>query len=183
MPPKTKPVASKKPAKKPAKRPAKKPKPRAPITRNTNSVRVHIINGGDPAPPPYTGPDRGSFVFNPVFDMDSQKAQMLPPMNSSVALAASPVNRVTEMQTQAGDGLFDRFVASANPSMGTGTGLGAPSPFSRMEVGESSQQAYDNMSRKKLIHITLNLGKERKKVNKANKLQLAKDVKEAMRKR
>jgi hypothetical protein len=38
------------------------------------------------------------------------------------------------------------------------------------------------MTRKDLIHIALNLGMERKKVNKANKLQLAKDIKEAMRK-
>ncbi len=59
--------------------------------------------------------------------------------------------------------------------MGTGTGF---------EAGESSQQAYDNMSCKDLMHIALNLGMERKKVNKANKLQLAKDIiKEAMQKR
>ena len=47
MPPKKKAVAAKKPAKRPAKKLAKKPKPRAPINRNTNTVRVHIINGGD----------------------------------------------------------------------------------------------------------------------------------------
>jgi hypothetical protein len=89
------------------------------------------------------------------------------------------------MQTQTGDGIFDRFTAGVNASVGTGTGLVVPPPFdgSRTEVGESSQQAYDNMSRKDLIHIALNLGMERKKVNKANKLQLAKDIKEAMRKR
>ena len=48
MPPKKKPTASKKPAKKDAKRLVKKPKPkpRAPINRNSNSVRDHIINGG-----------------------------------------------------------------------------------------------------------------------------------------
>jgi len=136
MPPKKKPVAAKKPAKKHAKKPAEKPKPRAPINRNTNSVRVHIISGGEPAPPPYTGPARESFVFNPVFDMGGPKAQMLPPMNSGEAILASPVRRVSKMQTQAGDGIFDRFVASANPSMGTGTGF---------EVGESSQQAYETM--------------------------------------
>ncbi len=173
MPPRKKPVAAKKPEKKTAKKPAKKPKPRAPINRNTNSVRAHIINGGEPAPPPYSGPDRGSFAFNPVFDIGGPKAPMSPPMNFGVALAASPVNRVAEMQTQTGDGIFDRFVASANPSMGIGTGF---------EVGESSQQAYDSMTRKDLIHIALNLGMERKKVNKANKLQLAKDIKEAVRK-
>jgi hypothetical protein len=78
------------------------------------------------------------------------------------------------MQTQTGDGIFDRFAAGVNASMGTG---------SSFEVGESSQQAYDNMSRKDLIHIALNLGMERKKVNKANKLQFAKDIREAMRKR
>ncbi len=138
-------MVAKKP--KPAKKPAKKPKSRATVNCNTNSVRVHIINGGEPAPPPYTWPDRGSFAFNPVFDMGGPKAPMLPPMISAVALAASPVNRVTEMQTQAGDGIFDRFVASANPSMGTGT----------FEVAESSSRR-DNAMLNELRQIAMNLG-------------------------
>ena len=43
-----------------------------PTNRNTNSVRVHIINGGvdsGTTPPPYAGPNRGYFAFNPVFDI------------------------------------------------------------------------------------------------------------------
>jgi hypothetical protein len=94
-------------------------------------------------------------------------------MYSGVALAASPVNRVTEMHTQTGDVIFDRSAAGVNASVGTGTGF---------KVGESSQQAYDSISCKDLINIALNLGMKRKKGNKADKLQLAKDIKEAMRK-
>ena len=170
MPPKKKLVAAKKPpAKKPAKKPSKKPKHRAPVNRNTNSVRVHIINGGETAPPPYSGPDRGSFAFNPVFDMGGTKAPMLPPMNSGVALSASPVNRVAEMQTQTGDGgIFDRFAAGVNPSMGTGT----------FEAGESSQQIYDDMNMNQLKDIASRMGL---KIKKKSKIQLAKDIKEAMR--
>ena len=55
--------------------------------------------------------------------MGGPKAQILPPMNTGEAASASPVNRVTEMQTQTGDDIFYRFVASADPSMGTGTGF------------------------------------------------------------
>ncbi len=57
--------------------------------------------------------------------------------------------------------------------MGIGTGF---------EVGESSQPDYNKMTRKELTHLALNLGMERKKVNKANKLHLAKNIKEEMRK-
>jgi hypothetical protein len=46
-------------------------KPRIPTNRNTNSVRVHIFSGYDDGstPPPYEGPDRSYFAFNPVFDI------------------------------------------------------------------------------------------------------------------
>lgn len=112
-----KPQAKKPPASKPSKKaPAKKP--RAPTNRNTNSVRVHIINssGGDSAPPPYAGPDRSSFVFNPVFDMGRPMAERMPPMNY-----AGPLSEPTASRVQAG--------AVNNPSMSTGSGF---------EVGESS---------------------------------------------
>jgi hypothetical protein len=139
-------------AKKSKKAPAKKP--RAPANRNTNSVRVHIINssGGDSAPPPYSGPDRSYFAFNPVFDMGGPKAQMLPPMNSGVPISDSPVRRVSEIQTQAGDGIFDRFVAGANPSISTGSGF---------DVGESSRGARKSKNkenREKMIAEAMNLG-------------------------
>ena len=76
------PVNPKKPKQKPkakVKTPKKKPsthKEMPPINRNTNSVRVHIINGsvGGSAPPPYAGSDRSYFAFNPVFDIGLQKA-------------------------------------------------------------------------------------------------------------
>ncbi len=112
----------------------KKHKPRAHVNYNTNSVLVHIINGSEPAPPPYTGPDRSSFALKPVFDMGVSKSQMSPPMNSGETLSASPVYHVAEMQTQIGDGIFDRFAAGVNPSMSIGIGF---------EVGESSQHSYD----------------------------------------
>ncbi len=146
----------KNPAKKP---PARKPsktakKPRTPTNRNTNSVRVHIINssGGDSAPPPYSGPDRSYFAFNPVFDMGGPKAPMLPPINSGVPISESPVRRVSEIQTQAGDGIFDRFVAGTNPSISTGSGF---------DVGESSRGARKSKNkenRNKMITEAMNLG-------------------------
>jgi hypothetical protein len=79
--------------------------------------------------------------------MGGPKAPMLPPMNTGVAISASPVNRVAEMQTQTGDGIFDRFAAGVNPSMGTGT----------FEVGESSSRR-DNAMLNELRQIAMNLG-------------------------
>jgi hypothetical protein len=155
-----KPQAKKPPARKPSKKaPAKKP--RTPTNRNNNSVRVHIINssGGESAPPPYSGPDRSSFAFNPVFDMGGPKAQMLPPMNSGVPISESPVKRVSEIQTQAGDGIFDRFVAGTNPSMSTGSGF---------EVGESSRgtevvDPFDSLTLKELQDLAAKMGVRYKK--------------------
>jgi hypothetical protein len=53
------------------------------------------------------------------------------------------------MQTQTSDGIFDRFAASVNPSVGTGTGF---------KIGESSQEAYDNMKLNQLKDIVVELG-------------------------
>ncbi len=127
------------PKKPPAKKHSKKApakKPRTPTNRNTNSVRVHIINSscGDSAPPPYSRPDKSSFVFNPVFDIGGPKAQMLPPMNTRLPLSEAPVKRVREIQTKAGGGVFDRFVAGTNPSMSARSGF---------KVGESSRGQVD----------------------------------------
>jgi len=171
MPPRKKPMAAKKPAKKPTKRPAQKPKPRAPMNRNINSLRVHIINGGEPTPPPYAGPDRGSFAFNPVFNMGGPKAQMLPRMNSGVTISASPANRVAEMQTQASDGIFNRFAAGVNPSMGTGT----------FEAGESSSRR-DNAILNELRQIAINLGMPHKTVAKNGVGKLRKFIAKERRK-
>ena len=91
-------------------------------------------------------------AFNHVFDMGGPKAQMLPPMNSGVALSASPVNRVaaTPPRTQAGDGIFDRFAAGVNSSMGTGT----------FEVGELSRgpKKVTNNDRTKMIDTAMSIG-------------------------
>ena len=99
---------------------------------------------------------------------------MLPPMNSGETISASSVNWVVTLQTQAGDGIFDHFSADINLTMGIS---------SIFEVGKSSPHFYDDMSRKDLIHIALNLGMDHKKVKKSNKLQLAKDIKATMQKR
>jgi hypothetical protein len=78
-----------------------------PTNRNTNSVRVHIINGGvdGGSAPKYTGPDRGTFAFNPVFDMGFQKALDSPKVSISKPLDVTPLKRVNEIQTQTGIGL------------------------------------------------------------------------------
>lgn len=88
-----------KPKAKPKKAPAK-PKARArrqaPVNRNTNSVRVNVVNrvgGGGAAAPAYTGPDRGYFAFNPVFDAGGAKQPALPPMNTGIPTGAGPVSR------------------------------------------------------------------------------------------
>jgi hypothetical protein len=59
---------------------------------------------------------------------------------------------VSEIQTQAGDGIFDRFVAGANPSISTGSGF---------DVGESSRGARKSKNkenREKMIAEAMNLG-------------------------
>jgi hypothetical protein len=72
-----------KPKAKSSKKKSKQSRP--PVNRNTNSVRVHIINGdvdGGSAPPPYAGLDRSYFAFNPVFEIGLQKGSNQPPMNT-----------------------------------------------------------------------------------------------------
>ena len=117
--PKTK-LTKKPPSKKPA-----KPKRRARPT-NQNTVRVHVVNtvGGESAPPPYTGPDRGYFAFNPVFDMGTPKQAMPPPMNAGKSIASGPVKRVSEMSAQTEvqpEGIFDRFLGDQNPTVSLGS--------------------------------------------------------------
>jgi hypothetical protein len=103
------PVNPKKTKKPKAKTPKKKTtttRPRIPTNRNTNSVRVHIINGGidGGSTPKYTGPDRGTFAFNHVFDMGFQKALDSPKVSISKPLDVTPLKRVNEIQTQTGFG-------------------------------------------------------------------------------
>jgi hypothetical protein len=84
--------------------------------------------------------------------MGGPKAPMVPPMNSGVALSASPVNCVaaTPPRTQAGDGIFDRFAAGVNAFMGTGT----------FEVGESSRgsKKVTNKARTKMFDTAMGIG-------------------------
>jgi hypothetical protein len=103
--------------------------------------------------------------------MGGPKAQMLPPMNSGVALSASPVNRVAEMQTQTGDDIFDRFAAGVNPSMGTGT----------FEVVECSSRR-DNAMLNELNQIAINLGMPHKTVAKSGVDKLRKFIAKERRK-
>ena len=128
-----------KPTKKPsAKKPAKAKRRTRPT--NNNTVRVHVVNsiGGETAPPPYTGPDRGYFAFNPVFDVGTPKQAMPPPMNAGLSIASGPVRRVTEAgaQTENG-GIYDRFVESQNPTVSTGTGVPLGAPGASMAPGVS----------------------------------------------
>ena len=105
-----------------------KSKPKKPVKRratrvtNQNTVRVHVINsvGGDSAPPPpYSGPDRGYFAFNPVFDLGGPKQNIDPPMNTGPSISSAPVKRPTEMSTQTQpEGIFEDFVSRTNPSVG-----------------------------------------------------------------
>jgi len=111
-------------------------KERAPINRNTNSVRVHIINGGidgGSAPPPYAGPNRSYFAFTPVFDMGLQKASNQPPMNTGDHVSAGHIKPAAEIPTQVASdrGLFDTFLSITNSSMSMGSGL---------EIGQSSRE-------------------------------------------
>jgi hypothetical protein len=174
------PVNPKKTKKPKAKTPKKKTKqPRPPINRNTNSVRVHIINGSDGglAPPPYAGPDRSYFAFNPVFDMGLQKTSNQPPMNTGDPVSAGPIKRVAEIPTQAGNGgLFDTSLSRTNSSMSIGSGL---------EIGQSSTEMQTDpelrdMEIGKLKNMALKLGMDRQKVKKASKIQLVKSIGEMM---
>jgi hypothetical protein len=72
---------------------------------------------------------------------------MLPPMNSDVAISTSPVNRVTKMQTQIGEGIFDRFATGVDASVDIGT----------FEVGASSSRR-DNYLLNELRQTAMNLG-------------------------
>ena len=122
-----------KPRKTRTKSKGKKPVKRRTRVTNQNTVRVHVINsvGGDSAPPPpYSGPDRGYFAFNPVFDLGGPKQTIDPPMNHGLSISSAPVRRPTEMSTQAQpEGIFEEFVARTNTSVGD---MGEP------EAGPSS---------------------------------------------
>ncbi len=90
------PKKTKKPKAKTPKKKKKSTKPRIPSNRNTNSVRVQIINGGidGGSAPKYTGPYRETFAFNPVFDMGFQKALDSPKVSISKPLDVTPLKRV-----------------------------------------------------------------------------------------
>ena len=128
-----------------------KSKPKKPIKRratrvtNQNTVRVHVINsvGGDSAPPPpYSGPDRGYFAFNPVFAMGLPKQNIDPPMNSGPSISSAPVKRPIEMSTQTQpEGIFEDFVSRAHPSVGeVEAGPSSPIPLdSKIETMKVSE--------------------------------------------
>jgi hypothetical protein len=110
-------------------------RPRKPTNRNTNSLRVHIINGidGGSAPPPCVCLDRSYFAFNPVFDAGLQKASNQPPMNTGDHVSAGHIKPAAEIPTQVASdrGLFDTFLSITNSSMSMGSGL---------EIGQSSRE-------------------------------------------
>jgi len=103
-----------------------KSKKRAPPRRaaNTNTVRVHVVNtvGGE-APAPYTGPDRGYFAFNPVFDVGTPKQPQTPPMNIGANIASGPIKRQSEISTQT-EGIFADYMERAHDTMSLGSGRG-----------------------------------------------------------
>lgn len=150
-----------------------------PTNRNTNSVRVHIINGSDSgtAPPPYVGPDRSYFAFNPVFDIGLQKTPNQPPMNTGDPVSAGPIKRAVEIPTQSGNGgLFDTSISRTNSSMSIGSGL---------EIGQSSRGMQTDpelrdMEISQLKNMAMKLGMDRQKVKKASKIQLVKSIGEMM---
>ena len=115
------------PKKKSRKPKSTKPRKRAPPRRatNQNTVRVHVVNtvGGE-APAPYTGPDRGYFAFNPVFDAGLPKQAVEPPMNLGGNIASGAVRRPIEISTQTEpEGIFADFMDRVNPSVGIGSGI------------------------------------------------------------
>ena len=84
-------------------KPKPKAKPRKPRARrqapvNRNTVKVSVVNrvggGGPAAAPPYAGPDRSYFAFNPVFDAGGAKQPALPPANEGPPIASGPIKRV-----------------------------------------------------------------------------------------
>ena len=115
------------PKKKSRKPKSTKPRKRAPPRRatNQNTVRVHVVNtvGGE-APAPYTGPDRGYFAFNPVFDAGLPKQAVEPPMNLGGNIASGPIKRQSEISTQTGgaEGIFADYRERGNDSMSIGSG-------------------------------------------------------------
>ena len=176
------PVNPKKAKKPKAKTPKKKTtntKPRIPTNQNTNSVRVHIINGSDSgtAPPPYADPYRSYFVFNPVFDIGLQEASNQPPMNIGDPISVGPIKRAAEIPTQVvGDGLFNTFLSRTNSSMSMESGL---------EIGQSSRGIQTDpelrdMEISQLKNMAMKLGMDRQKVKKASKIQIVKSIGEMM---
>ena len=192
--PKTK-LTKKPPSKKPA-----KPKRRARPT-NQNTVRVHVVNtvGGESAPPPYTGPDRGYFAFNPVFDMGTPKQAMPPPMNAGLSIASGPVKRVSEMSAQTDvqpEGIFDRFLGEQNPTVSLGSipeqrgapvdvGEGSGRPLGARPLGGPGTpgmevpEALENMTVQELREVARFQGVKKYSKKKKNQLILA--IREAQR--
>ena len=118
------------PKKKSRKSKSTKPKKKAPARRvtNSNTVKVHVINtvGGGDTPAPYTGPDRGYFAFNPVFDAGLPKQAIEPPMILWANIASGPIKRKSEISTRTGgaEGIFADYRERVNDSMSIGSGRG-----------------------------------------------------------
>ena len=146
-----------------------KSKPKKPVKRratrvtNQNTVRVHVINsvGGDSAPPPpYSGPDRGYFAFNPVFDLGGPKQPVLPPMNTGIGVATGPIKREAELAEPDREGIFEGFLDRAHESLGLGSGvkLEPGSPVSVVDKGIVTDKMPEEMTRNELRDIVKNMG-------------------------
>ncbi len=111
-------------------------------------------------------------MFNPVFDMGRPMAERMPPTNTGLPLAESPVRRGSEIQTQAGGGIINRSAVGTNPSMSTGSGF---------EIAESSRgqrvaDPYDSLNAKELQDLAAKMGVKYKK---KGETRLRKDLKNA----
>jgi len=96
-------------------------KPRGP----RKPVPVNVLNWpGAETVPQYTGPNRGAFVFNPVFPPIQAYSAQTPPMNSGPSIASAPVRRPVEISTQTEpEGIFEEFVARSSSSVGDLSGI------------------------------------------------------------
>jgi hypothetical protein len=146
-----------------------------PTNRNTNSVRVHIINGSDSGTFPhlYAGPNRSYFAFSPVFDMGLQKASNQPPINTGDPISAGPIKRAAEIPPQVvSDGLFNTFLSRKNSSMSMGSGL----EIWQSSRGMQTDPELRDMEISQLKNMATKLGMDRQKVKKASKIQLVKII-------
>ena len=190
-----------KPKTKLTKKPKRAPPKRRTRPANQNTVRVHVVNsiGGESAPPPYTGPDRGYFAFNPVFDTGTPKQAMPPPMNAGLSIASGPVKRVSEMSAQTDvqpEGIFDRFLGEQNPTVslgsipeqrgppvdvGEGAGTRSPRDSRALEALQAPGPSgvLENMTVQELREVARFQGVKRYSKKKKNQLILA--IREAQR--